>query len=41
MLSFHVLQMDFQGLDRDMDFPDGKSQRGDEQQEGKAEDVDR
>lgn len=41
LLILHVLQVDFQGLDRNLDFPDGKSQRGDEQQDGEAEHVHR
>ena len=41
LLVLHVLQVDFQGLDRNLDFPDGKSQRGDEQQDGEAEHVHR
>lgn len=40
-LFLHVVQVDFEGADRNLDFPDRHAQRTDQQQQRRAEDIGR
>ena len=40
-LLLHVVQVDFEGADRNLDFPDRHAQRTDQQQQRRAEDIGR